>query len=88
MTAFEAALAEDPVTVFYKPAGATRLPGTQLSVGGQLVLFKVDFEDHGSTVNPRLGGGALRGERNVNGGEIGSTVPALFATHRLTSPRW
>jgi long-chain fatty acid transport protein len=83
----EAAAAEDPTTLFYNVAGATRLPGSQLSLSGELVHFNANFEDHGSTVNPRVGNERLRGAREVNGGEIAS-LASLFVTHQLFDRVW
>ncbi len=82
----EAALGEDAVTLYYNPAGATRLPGSQLALGGQLVEFKAEFENHDSIENPKLGGAPLRGTPDANGGEI-AEVGALSVTHQL-SKRW
>ena len=83
----EAAAAEDPTTLFYNVAGATRLPGSQLALSGELVQFAAHFEDRGSTVNPRVGTERLRGTREADGGEIAS-IASLFLTHQLFERVW
>lgn len=44
-----AALAEDASTIYFNPAGMTRLSGTQIVVGGHIIEAQADFTDKGST---------------------------------------
>jgi len=82
----EAAAAEDASTVFFNPAGMTRLPGTQVVAAGHLVWPSGRFANRGSTLNPAVGGGTLKGG---DGPDLGETalVPAFYLTHAI-SPRW
>jgi long-chain fatty acid transport protein len=43
-----AASAEDASTIFFNPAGMSRLSGKQLTVTGHVIKFKAEFEDGGS----------------------------------------
>lgn len=69
-----AAAAEDLGTIYYNPAGLTRLPGRQFMIAGSVLRPSATFENRGSvtaTGAPLAGG---------NGGDAGSwaLVPALF----------
>ncbi len=68
-----AALAEDAGTIYYNPAGLTRLPGRQFSLAGTAIRPSAKFENQGSvTASGALSGG--------NGGDAGdwAAVPGLF----------
>jgi long-chain fatty acid transport protein len=69
-----AALAEDVSTIYYNPAGLTRLPGRQFMVAGTAIRPSAKFENQGSlsAVGTPLTGG--------NGGDAGdwALVPGLF----------
>jgi len=75
-----AAAADDASTVFYNPAGLTRLPGSQLVAGTHLVLPSARFRNEGSTdlTGLSLSGG---GERNA-----GSAIPLpnLYFSRQLS----
>jgi long-chain fatty acid transport protein len=68
-----AAAAEDASTIFFNPAGMSRLPGMQAVVAGSLICLQAKFSDNGSqpAALQTLGG---------NGGDAGScaVVPALY----------
>ena len=49
-----AAVAEDPSTIFYNPAGMMYLEGTQISAGLHIIKSDAEFKDKGSTP---VGGG-------------------------------
>ncbi|MDH3672164.1 MAG: outer membrane protein transport protein [Gammaproteobacteria bacterium] len=74
-----AAVAEDASTVWYNPAGLTRLEGRQLVVGGHLILPSTNFDNQGSTTTALLGpaSGPLTGG---DGGDAGddALVPNLY----------
>ncbi|MBI5100799.1 MAG: outer membrane protein transport protein [Nitrospirae bacterium] len=78
-----AALAEDASTVFFNPAGMTRLSGGQFLTGGHIIAPSAKFSNEGSThalqpvTKAPLAGG--------NGGDGGVTgfAPNLYATKRL-----
>lgn len=46
-----AALARDPSTIYYNPAGMTQLPGGQVHIGGNYLHARANFENNGSTLN-------------------------------------
>lgn len=71
-----AARAQDPATVLTNPAGMTRLPGTQLLVGGQLLYGALEFDPNGSTTTSGDNGG------NAVGFMPGASV---FYTQQLSS---
>lgn len=64
-----AASAEDASTIFFNPAGMSRLKGRQLVVGGSIISPSIKFSDAGSSP------AALQANNNGNGGDAGS--PAL-----------
>ena len=70
-----AASAEDPSTVFFNPAGMAALEGTQIEASTHAVIPSFHFHDDGSTLNPAVGGGPLRGNDGGNAGE--TTVGTL-----------
>ncbi|MGI4877759.1 MAG: outer membrane protein transport protein, partial [Janthinobacterium lividum] len=45
----EAAAADSAATVFYNPAGMTRLPGTTLDIGAHVLVVDSAQSDRGST---------------------------------------
>jgi len=44
-----AAIAEDATTVYYNPAGMSRISGDELAVGANVIMIKADFTNDGST---------------------------------------
>ena len=54
-----AAKADDATTVYFNPAGMSRLKGKQISAGIHLVAPQGDFSNDGSYVNPALTGGVV-----------------------------
>ena len=69
-----AAAAEDASTIFFNPAGMTRLPDRQIVVVGHLIKPQAEFS---GTVSPAIGGG--------QGGDAGSWsfVPNAYFAYRL-----
>ena len=84
-----AAVAEDPSTIFFNPAGLTRLPGSQFALAGYYIAPKAKFDDQGSTVSPALpvvGGTPLSGGDGGDAGEsavIGNFYYAQEITPKL-----
>ncbi len=78
-----AALADDPSTVYYNPAGLSRLPGQQFTLVGSGIKPSAEFENNGSrsAVGTPVTGG--------NGGDAGSwaAVPAMYYSNHF-SPQW
>jgi long-chain fatty acid transport protein len=77
-----AAVADDPSTIFYNPAGMTRLRGTQATAAAHLIMPSIRFRDQGSFVN-------LPSRPPLRGGEGGNAaeavvVPNLYAVTGIT----
>ncbi len=75
-----AALAEDPSTIFYNPAGLVRLSGKQVEVGLHYIVPKAEFNDKGSTTVLTT---PLTGGDGGDGGEA-AFVPNLYYSHELS----
>ena len=73
-----AAVAEDPSTVYFNPAGMMYLKGTQMTVGLHIINSRAEFNDKGSTDLSNLG--ALSTTRGNDGGDAGDTfyVPNFY----------
>ena len=71
-----AATAEDASTVFYNPAGMSRLEGTQITVGGHLIDLSAKFSNSGSSKPAAIVTNPLGG----NGGDAGgiAVVPNFY----------
>lgn len=74
-----AASAEDAATIFFNPAGLTRLTGTQFVFGGHVIRPSVEFQDQGST---DITGAPLRGGEGGDAGDL-VLVPSLYMAHAL-----
>ena len=81
-----AAVAEDATTVFFNPAGITRLSGTHIELGAHYVIPSAKFDNDGSTVSPLLGGAPLTGGDGGDAG-VAAPVPNFYISHQL-SPKW
>lgn len=68
------ATAEDASTIYYNPAGLSRMTGRQFTVTGSAIRPSIRFENHGSDTAT---GASLSGG---NGGDAGSlaAIPALY----------
>lgn len=55
-----AAIAEDASTIFFNPAGITRLCGSQFVGGFHVIIPVADYDDKGSIVNPLVGAGPVQ----------------------------
>jgi long-chain fatty acid transport protein len=78
-----AASAEDATTVFYNPAGMTRLSDLQLVVGTHIIIPSVKFHNEDSThVLQGSTGQALSGGNGGDGG-VTKLVPNLYYTKKL-----
>lgn len=81
-----AAVAEDASTIFFNPAGLTKLTKPQMIFAGHIISTTADFQDKGSSVNPALTGGtvvpgSIQGP-NDDGGGIG-LVPNFYYARPL-----
>lgn len=72
-----AASAEDASTIFFNPAGMTKLQGMQFTAGGHLIDLSAEFHNNGSS-NPL----ALGNPGGGNGGDAGdlAVVPNFYFT--------
>lgn len=80
------AIAEDASTIFYNPAGITRLSGTQIEVGAHYIIPQAEFDNKGSTVSPALpvvGGAPLNGGDGGDAG-VSAIVPNFYIAHKIT----
>ena len=77
-----AASAEDTSTIWFNPAGMTRIEGTQIDAAGHIILPSSEYSDGGSTINPLLGGGALPGGSTKDAG-VGALVPNFYYVREL-----
>lgn len=71
--------AEDASTIFFNPAGMTRLKGTQVLFGSHLVIPSAQFNNEGST---RINGSSLGTDRGKDAGSAG-LVPNFYLSHDL-----
>ena len=80
-----AATAEDASTIFYNPAGMSKLSGSQFAVAGHAIDLSLKFSNNGTS--RAAGGGAipLGPVSGDNGGQAGGTsfVPNLYVTHPI-----
>lgn len=79
-----AAIAEDASTIFFNPAGLTRLKGTQIVVAGHFIKPTAKFSNEGSTGAASSGSPALTGP-NADGGTA-AIVPNFYLSYADASP--
>lgn len=79
----QAASAQDASTIFFNPAGMTRLPGRQVVFAGHAIKPAAEFQNTASTLAPA---NAVLGD---NGGDAGdwALVPNAYLSWQLT-PQW
>ncbi len=78
-----AASAEDASTIFFNPAGMTRLEGSQIAAGVHYIIPSADFSGS-ATTNAAFGplGGAIGGGDGGDAGG-GTPVPTFFYSYEL-----
>lgn len=76
-----AAVAEDATTIFFNPAGMTRLKGQQAVAGLHLIMPQSDFKKESANLSPLLGGAALTGGDGGQGGETGLAPNLYYAVN-------
>jgi len=77
------AIADDASTVWFNPAGMTRLKGDRISVAGHIISTSADFTDQGSTLAL---GGSIPGAEDDGG--ITSFVPNFYYVTELGGDAW
>jgi long-chain fatty acid transport protein len=88
----ESAMAEDASTIFFNPAGMTRLLGPEATAGAHLLVPRTDLENRGSSSSVRTPGGAVT--RPIGGSDGGNPydptpVPnAYFAYPLMDRDLW
>src|SRR5262245_10994098 len=85
-----AAAATDVSTVFFNPAGMTRLPGAEGSIGVNILFPKISFENNGSTAATLGTGGVPTSYSGGSGGNPGQVtpVPNLYIAAPLSADLW
>jgi long-chain fatty acid transport protein len=75
-----AAVAEDASTIYFNPAGLTRLSGRQVQAGVHIFSYSLKFSDDGSTT---VGNQPLTGGDGGNAGKRG-VIPNFFYAHSIS----
>jgi long-chain fatty acid transport protein len=83
----QAAAAENASTIFWNPAGMTRLPGRQFSGAINLIKPTAEFTDSGGSATPL---GLPVGPGGTNGGDAGdlAVVPNLYLSWQMSPTLW
>jgi long-chain fatty acid transport protein len=87
-----AATADSVDTLFFNPAGMTRLPGMQAGAAVHLILLRNEFKNEGTTFSPAIpsvvgGGSEISGGDGGDAGRL-SAVPHLYLTNQLNDRTW
>jgi len=93
-----AAIAEDATTIFFNPAGITRLCGGQFIGGIHVILPSAKFRNDNSIINPAVGSGTVQplnfevpffieGNNGKDGGENAAVAHAYYSM-QLNEALW
>ena len=74
-------------TLYFNPAGMTRLPGTRVGAAVHLVDPDTEFNNEGSTYSPSLGGAPIQGGDGGDAGDL-AAVPHFYLTHQVNDKTW
>lgn len=80
------AIAEDASTVWFNPAGMTRLSGSQIVVAGHIIAPGADFTDNGSNTGDNAFNLPLNG--NEDDGGVTAFVPNFYYVTQLEGNAW
>lgn len=74
---------DEPSTVFFNPAGLSRAPGTQFTLGGHIIKPEGKFVNEGSTIN----GQPLRVRTGDSHKDVAENfyIPNVYASHQLNN---
>ena len=78
------ASAEDATTIFFNPAGLTRLNGKQVVAGIHLIMPYANFDNEGST---HASGAPLRGDDDGNGADT-RVIPNFYYSRKIFGFRY
>ena len=82
-----AATADSVDTLYFNPAGMTRLPGTQSGAAVHLILPQTKFKDRGTTFSPLVGGAPIPGGDGGDASEL-AAVPHAYLSHQFNDRTW
>lgn len=80
-----AATADSVGTLFFNPAGMTRLPGTHAGAGGHVILPKNEFSNTNTSFV--VGGAPIGGGNGGDASDL-AVVPHINLTHQLGATTW
>lgn len=82
-----AASANSVGTLYFNPAGMTRLSATRVGAAVHLVEPDTEFNNEGSTFSPALGGASIQGGDGGDAGDL-AAVPHFYLTHQVDDKIW
>jgi len=82
-----AASADSVDTLYFNPAGMTRLPGTQAGAAVHLILPQNRFDNDGTSYSPAFGGAPISGGDGGNASSL-AAVPHAYLSHQLNDRTW
>lgn len=80
--------ADDVSTLFFNPAGLTRLSGTQVNVQGSLIAPSAQFQIGSVTANGVGGPSPTAADNSGGDAGVAALVPAFYAATQLKDPNW
>jgi len=75
-----AAVAEDAATLFFTPAGLTRIHDSEIDLAGHLIIPSRSFQDRGSRLNRAVGGAPITASDEGDGAHL-ALIPNLYYAH-------
>ncbi|MGH8615273.1 MAG: OmpP1/FadL family transporter [Gammaproteobacteria bacterium] len=75
-----AAVAEDAATLFFNPAGLTRLHDSGIDAASHLIIPSLSFQDRGSHLNQAVGGAPITASDDGDGAHL-ALIPNLYYAH-------
>ena len=84
-----AAVAEDPTTIFWNPAGMTRVEGNKVTSSGSVIVPRSEFSDSASNIGGGpMGGGLPIGGNDGGDGGVAAFVGAFYYSHQMSDDVW